>query len=70
MGWSGGSEVMSEIIRGLKKAKVQSDARLVVYAVVVPALENQDADCLYECADDDPIFHAFMVDTKRMGEDQ
>ncbi len=54
MGWSSGTELMREIIHGLKKSGVVN--RSAVYKVLIPAFENQDCDTLYECCDSDIQF--------------
>lgn len=56
MGWSGGSELMDELIGCLKHEGVSDKSRSFIYANMIHAFENLDCDTLDECLDRDPIF--------------
>ena len=56
MGWSGGSSLMGEVIKSLKKAHVGVTQREEIYKHLIEAFENEDCDTLDECLDRDPAF--------------
>lgn len=55
MGWSGGSELMSEIIKYAKPA-IPDDKRKRFYVGVIRAFQGEDADTLGECIGQDEKF--------------
>jgi len=44
MGWASGSEIVEKMIKGLKKRKLAPAAREKVYAILIPAMYDQDWD--------------------------
>lgn len=59
MGWGSGSDLMSQIIRGLINESYDATERKKLYSIIVPALENHDWDTIDECFDDDPAFMTY-----------
>jgi hypothetical protein len=55
MGWSGGSELMNEIIDVLNDERIDAEAKFRIYKKLIDAFTSQDCDTLHECFDD-PIF--------------
>lgn len=53
MGWSGGSELMNEVIDTLKRHVPDPEQRAKVYNELIGAFEDADCDTLYECYDAD-----------------
>ncbi len=57
MGWSGGSELMSEVISGVQKLRGVDDAQIQeLYRGFIVAFETQDCDTLEECLGEDQRF--------------
>ena len=56
MGWASGSDLMSEIIAGCKKKKLDDKTRLTVYKICIDALEGEDWDTQDECIGEDPMY--------------
>lgn len=54
MGWSGGSEMMEQIIAVLRP-ELGDKARERIYPKLIRIFEDQDCDTLCEC-DSDPVF--------------
>lgn len=57
MGWASGSMLMSEIIATLKSKVDDEDLRAEIYAEIITAFEDYDADTLDECLDEDEAFN-------------
>lgn len=62
MSWKSGSELMSDIISGLKKERINAFARGRIYKVLIPVFENYDCDTLYELCDEDVAFKTVFED--------
>lgn len=60
MGWSGGSDVMREIINAIQNRITDSAVRKEVYKEIIVALEDKDWDTQNECEEIDPIFDAAL----------
>lgn len=56
MGWSSGSLLMSEIIEAIQNNVDDDEVRTQIYAEIIEAFEDKDADTLDECLDEDPAF--------------
>jgi hypothetical protein len=56
MGWSGGSVLMSKVIRAVQAEVPDDDARRRIYKPLIRAFEDDDCDTLYECKGKDPAF--------------
>lgn len=56
MGWSGGSQLFSQIIDALNDAGVDEEQRKAIYLEVIDSFENQDCDTPEECLSEDPAF--------------
>lgn len=62
MSWSEGSEIMSMFISSLTKNGVEDEIRYEIYKELIPYFEQGDCDTLYECADEDEIFHKALYE--------
>lgn len=60
MGWSGGSEVASSLIRAIKKNVDSDDVKSKLYEELLEALENQDWDNQEDAEGVDPVFDAVL----------
>ncbi len=59
MGWSGGSELMTEVISGVQSLGSVDDVKVeAFYSKLIAALENHDCDTLEECLGEDRRFDA------------
>jgi hypothetical protein len=56
MGWSGGSSIMSSTIDIMNRYVKDPKVREKIYLEMIEVLENEDADCLYECVGEDIIY--------------
>ncbi len=61
MGWSSGSELMSEVIFNLKKRQVSKEVRKLVYEILIPAMHNQDWDTEFDCSDQDEVYEEVLL---------
>lgn len=56
MGWSGGTDVVSDLVRVLKKEIAEADKRKRIYQVLVGSLQSLDWDVEYEVqGEDEPL---------------
>jgi hypothetical protein len=59
MGWSGGSELMTEVISGIQTLGVMNDAKAeAFYSKLIAAFESHDCDTLEKCLGEDRRFDA------------
>lgn len=56
MGWASGSNVMTRIIKVVKKEVPSKAKRKVLYMDIVDALRDQDWDTLDECLGEDQAY--------------
>jgi hypothetical protein len=69
MSWSGGSEIMSQIISNIKD-KMDPEDRETLYKELITSFEDKDCDTLYECLNEDSVFdkvykeHSFFAMTE------
>ena len=56
MGWGGGTGIADEVITGLRVKQLDDKTRQQVYEVLIPSLQGEDWDNLYECFDQDEAF--------------
>lgn len=56
MGWASGSDVMTRIIKVVKKEVPSKTKRKVLYEGIVDALRDQDWDTLDECLGEDQAY--------------
>lgn len=56
MGWSGGSELMNELIDAMNDEKIDAYAQHRIYMRVIESFESADCDTLCECLGRDPVF--------------
>ena len=60
MGWSGGADLMGDIIMSAKKVITDKDQRCTFYKLIIPSFEGFDCDNLEECKGIDKMFdHAY-----------
>lgn len=62
MGWSSGTDVMSNIISAVKETIADEDTRYELYKGIVSALENADWDCMDECFGEDPAYDRLAIE--------
>lgn len=56
MGWASGSDLMSGIIKSLKKNVKEESVRLKIYKEVISCMESHDWDTQDECEGEDKMF--------------
>jgi hypothetical protein len=56
MSWSGGSELMSEVIHALDKHVPSETMRRKLYSRLIQVWENNDWDAADECMGEDPAY--------------
>lgn len=60
MGWSGGADLMGDVIMSAKKVITNKDQRCMFYKLIIPSFEGFDCDNLCECKGIDMMFdHAY-----------
>lgn len=60
MGWSGGADLMADVIMSAKKVITNKDQRCSFYKLIIPSFEGFDCDNLCECKGIDMMFdHAY-----------
>ena len=60
MGWSGGADLMADVIMSAKKVITNKDERCMFYKLIIPSFEGFDCDTLCECRGIDKMFdHAY-----------
>lgn len=62
MSWSEGSAIMSMFISSMIRNGIKDDARYEIYKDLIPYFEAGDCDTLYECADEDDMFHKALYE--------
>lgn len=62
MGWSSGSQIMSEVISAIQPHMPDENARKEVYKALIPAFEDQDWDTQEECEGEDPAYDAALLE--------
>lgn len=55
MGWSGGSEILSNVITAIKD-HLSDECKLKVYRQLIEAFQKHDCDTLHECQGLDSMF--------------
>ena len=56
MGWSGGADLMADVIMSAKKVITNKDERCMFYKLIIPSFEGFDCDNLEECKGIDKMF--------------
>ena len=60
MGWSGGADLMADIIMSAKKVITNKDERCTFYKLIIPSFEGFHCDILEECKGIDKMYdHAY-----------
>lgn len=60
MGWASGSRVMTDIIRAVRKVKIDRPVKVALYKQIIRALEDNDWDTQDECLELDDCFDEAM----------
>lgn len=60
MGWSSGTDLMSDVINIIKTNVKNEKSRKDIYTELIEAFEDQDWDCQMECCDLDTVYDAAL----------
>lgn len=60
MGWGSGSELMQSVIFKLKKRKIDSATRKMIYEVLIPSMEDLDWDTQSDCKGIDKVYDSTL----------